>query len=137
MPHTGLIEDNLSPGDEALLRVKLHVQSGWDRLEKGEIADAIAVFYDAFVSAMWRYFISDELRTSLVIYEEDDLAEDRSLFEILKRTRIIDASFTKTDFDYFSDLLDDVLEDRSVHLDVNTFQDKFENVMHQLGALPH
>lgn len=136
MPHTGLIEENLSPGEEALFRVKLHIQGGWSRLEGGETEDAIAVFYDAFVSAMWRFFVSDELRTSLDIHQADDLAEDKTLFEILKRTGIIDASFSQSDFDYFSELIDDVLEERTIVLDVNQFRVKFENVMHQLGALP-
>jgi hypothetical protein len=105
-------------------------------LKKGEIADAIAALYDAFVSAMWRYFVSDELRTSLDISQEDDFAEDRTLFEILKRNGIIDATFSQSDFDYIADLLDDVLEDRAITFDDNKFRVKFDNVMHQLGALP-
>jgi hypothetical protein len=136
VPHTGFIEENLSPGDEAKARARLHIQGGWDRFETGEIADAIAAFYDAFVSAMWRYFVSDEFKTSLDISQEDNLADDQTLFEILKRSEIIDTSFTQSDYDFITDLLDDALEDRDIIFDDNKFRIKFENVMHQLGILP-
>ncbi|MHA2071694.1 MAG: hypothetical protein ACW985_07905, partial [Candidatus Thorarchaeota archaeon] len=107
----------LSSGDEALSRAKLHILGGMDRLERGEIADAIAAFYDAFASAMWRYFVSDELRASLIIYKKDYLARDRTLFEVLKRSGIIDTSFSQSDFDYIDGLLNDVLEERTVNFD--------------------
>jgi hypothetical protein len=42
MPHTSQISKGLSSGDEALSRARLHVTGGRARLERGEIADAIA-----------------------------------------------------------------------------------------------
>ncbi|NHJ12492.1 MAG: hypothetical protein EAX95_02395 [Candidatus Thorarchaeota archaeon] len=83
MPHAGLIASTLSKEDELLLRAQLHVRGGRIRLSKGNYIDALAAFYDAFVSAMLRYAYSSVLSRKLNVRKNDDMAEDLSLFRAL------------------------------------------------------
>jgi hypothetical protein len=113
-------------------RVRLHVIGGKTRLECGEDADAVAAFYDAVSSAMQMYTYPE---LSYRIHAEDDKiarSDDRILFEVLKKSDIIDDSITDNDFDYIEKTLDDALENRMSKFDSKKFLDITERLLAQL-----
>jgi hypothetical protein len=108
------------------------VLGGKTRLECREDADAVAAFYDAISSAMQMYTYPE---LSYQIQSEDakmDLSDDRILFEVLKKSEIIDESITDDDFDYIEKTLDDALENRTSKFDSEKFLDITERLVAQL-----
>ncbi|MGY5855332.1 MAG: hypothetical protein RTS72_01945 [Candidatus Thorarchaeota archaeon] len=136
MPHFGLIDDSLQLEDASLLRARLHVRGGRIRLEEGRMEDGVAALYDAVVYAMLRFFDSDELRKDLQIDDGDDLNDDRTLFVILKKSKIIDSSVGLDDFEYLFQKMDDAIEDHLTDFDQHQFMYRFNRIMTTLEAIP-
>ena len=136
MPHFGLIDDSLQLEDASLLRARLHVRGGRIRLEEGRMEDGVAALYDAVVYAMLRFFDSDELRKDLQIDDGDDLNDDRTLFVILKKSKIIDSSVGLVDFEYLFQKMDDAIEDHLTDFDQHQFMYRFNRIMTTLEAIP-
>ncbi len=136
MPHFGLIDDDLQQADASLLRSRLHVRGGRIRLSEGRKEDGVAALYDAIVYAMLSYFDSIEQSSKLLIGDDDDLNDDRTLFIILKKSGVIDSSVEIEDFDYIFQKMDDAIEDHLTDFDEHQFMFRFNRIMTALEAIP-
>ena len=121
----------------ALYRAKLHVRGGKRRISQGKITAGISALHDALISALYSYFLSPKLKEALnqedyQIYNNDD----RILFLILKRSGIIDDTFTEEDFSYLSVVLDQALDGNIRRFNQEFYFEKYDNLMKQLGVLP-
>jgi hypothetical protein len=134
MPHFGLMnEDVLGPVAGPLMRAKLHIRGGRRRLREGKISAGIVTFYDALVSAMKWYIAQADKRKLLRITEKDDLTDDRTMFEVLRRSGVIDGTL---DFAAFDKVVEKALEEEMPGYDYNGLLTDLESVMLQLGVLP-
>jgi len=129
--------NTMNPADALLLRAKLHVRGGKRRLSQNKIPAAVASLHDAFLSAMQRFFVSPELKKLLKIPENEiDIDDEEILFSVLKESSIIDDTFTKGDFQYLLLIIDEALVQETKNYDYDSYIDKYDNVMTQLGVLP-
>ena len=122
MPHFGLMnEEVLGPVAGPLMRAKLHIRGGRRRLREGKISAGIVTFYDALVFAMKWYIAQADKRKLLCITEKDDLTDDRTMFEVLRRSGVIDGTL---DFEAFDKVVEQALEEEmpgaETHLGVRT-----------------
>ncbi|TFG13225.1 hypothetical protein EU537_07010 [Candidatus Thorarchaeota archaeon] len=136
MPHAGLIPPNISEEEELLLRAKLHVRGARIRQERGENADAIAAFYDALVSALLRFFVSDTLRRVHGLPPLDDNGDEKEHLKILSEHNVIDAEFGLSELEELSSMLDRAFEGKTVGPLGNGLMEKYESIMKQLQVLP-
>ena len=136
MPHFGLIKEGIAPDEEALIRAKLHMRSGDIRMRKGELSDAIASYYDAFSSAMLRFFVSDVLRKKYFLPDSVDITDDHALFLILKEKGVINDSFTDVHFHQIETLLEAAFEGWVEKCDYHTVLTRLDSVMKQLDIIP-
>jgi hypothetical protein len=129
MPHFGLIDESLDPAEAALLRARLHVRGANIRLERGQIADAVAAFYDAFSTAMELHLITgpDELR---------QITDDRSAFMMLRSVGVIDSSTPIEEFDILEDALERAIEGNPQEIDITEFLNIIEPLLERLGIIP-
>ncbi len=134
MPHFGLMrEDALGPEEGLLMRSKLHIRAGKRRLRQNKLTYGIITLYDALISAMQWYIASSERRKNLRINEGDDLNDDNTLFDILKRSGVLDETF---DYRAFNILVEDALNDSIHSFNHEDILKRFESVMNQLGVMP-
>ena len=75
-----------------------------------DIADAIASYYDAFSSAMLRYYLSGRLKEEFELPDLPDITDDHAVFLALKSRGVIDDSFTDINFHQVVILLDAAFE---------------------------
>lgn len=134
VPHAGLMDARLLGPEEGLLqRARLHIRGGRRRLRQGKIPEGIVTLYDALVSAMEWYFASPERRGRLLIRQDDDLKNDKVLFEVLTRSGVLDGSF---DYKAFNELIDNILYRDLRSCDHTKVLTAVESVMVQLGVMP-
>lgn len=134
MPHAGLMDEKaLGPEEGPLKRARLHIRGGRRRLRQGKIPEGMVTLYDAVCAAMEWYFASPERRTGLIIRADDDLNDDKILYEILRRSGKLDNSF---DYVAFNELLDGVLYRNLSEYDHEGVLRGVESVMTQLGVMP-
>ncbi len=133
MPHFGLIDESLDPEEYALQRARFHIRGGKRRLRQGKISVGLITLYDAVVSALEWYIASPERRSGLQIAEGDNLKDDKSVFEILKRSGVIDRSF---DYDLLNTLVEKSLEQEMPDYDYRDILEYVESLMTCLGVMP-
>jgi len=134
MPHAGLMDEKaLGPEEGPLQRARLHIRGGRRRLRQGKIPEGIVTLYDAVCAALEWYFASRERKAGLIIRADDDLNDDRILYEILRRSGILDNSF---DYGAFNELVDGVLFRDLSGYDHEGVLRGVESVMTQLGVMP-
>lgn len=134
MPHFGLMnEDVLGPVEGPLMRAKLHIRCGRRRLREEKISAGIVTLYDAMVSAMKWYIAQDEKRKLLRITERDDMTDDRTVFEVLKRSDVISKWH---DFNAIDSVVDKALEGEMPGYDYIGFLATMESILTSLGVLP-
>ncbi|MEW6117579.1 MAG: hypothetical protein AB1553_11890 [Nitrospirota bacterium] len=134
MPHAGLMDaDALGPEAAALQQAKLHIRGGKRRLRQRKIAAGIVTLYDALISAMQWYIIAPERREKLIINENDNLNDDRTVYEVLVRSGVLDGAF---DYRAFDALVERALHDEMREYDYAEMLRGFESVMTQLGVMP-
>ncbi len=134
MPHAGLMDEKaLGPEEGPLQRARLHIRGGRRRLRQGKIPAGIITLYDAISAALEWYFASQERRSGLIIRENDDLREDRTLYEILTRSGVLDGAF---DYTKFNELVEDVLYRERAACDHEEVLRGIESVMIRLGVMP-
>ncbi len=136
MPHANLIPSDIPEEEELLLRAKLHIRGGRIRQQRGENADAIAAFYDALVSALLRFFVSDKLRAAHELPVPDDNSGEMEHLEILSEHNVIDANFGAIELKKLMELLGRGFAGKPVESLEDAFMEKYENVMTQLEVLP-
>jgi hypothetical protein len=132
LPHAEVIDESLEGIAMLLERVRLHVKGGMQRLKRGEEADAVAALYDAISSAMQRYTYP-ELANWIIVEDVDaDLSDDHTLFQVLRKSGIINDAVLESDFSYIEETLDDALEDRLSDFDKEKFLDITNRLLTQL-----
>ncbi|MFW9849644.1 MAG: hypothetical protein ACFFF4_10895 [Candidatus Thorarchaeota archaeon] len=136
MPHFGLIDNGMNPEEETLLRAKLHIRGGDVRLEKGELEDAIASYYDAFSSGMLRFYLSEELRSKYRLPNLPDLTDDHAIFLALKESGVIGESFTDLNFHQTEIMLNAAFEGSVKNYDYKSVLERLFDVMTELEVLP-
>ncbi|MDA8085518.1 MAG: hypothetical protein M0Z75_02360 [Nitrospiraceae bacterium] len=134
MPHFGLIdEDALGPVEGPLMRAKLHIRGGRRRFERGKFTDGILAVYDALCSAMQWYIAAPERMRKLRVKKSDDLLNDRNLYAVLVRSRVLDGSF---DFEEMNALVARALSEEIRDFDWRGFMGRLVPVFTQLGVMP-
>ncbi len=134
MPHfEHTYNKNLEPGQELLMRVKLHIRGGKRRLREGKISLGILTLYDALNSAMQWYVTFAEHKKMLRIMASDDLNDDSNLFDVLMRSGVIERGFS---YDAFNELVDTALKKDMSSYDYSDIVKNIEFVMTQLGIMP-
>ncbi len=134
MPHAGLMsEKDLGPVEGPLQRAKLHIRGGKRRLRQGKISAGIAALYDALSAAMQWYVAGHERRHALAIRNGDPLIDDRSVYDVLVRSGVLDGHF---DFDAFDLLLERALREEITEYDHRELLAGVDSVLTQLGVMP-
>lgn len=134
MPHFGLMDEAaLGPVEGPLMRAKLHIRGGKRRLRQGKISYGIITLYDALVSAMQWYVASPERIKNLGIDEDDNMNDDKTIFNMLSRSGVVDGSF---DYEAFDRLVETALYDSMSGFDYKDMLESYEIVMTQLGVMP-
>src|SRR5690242_10884633 len=107
MPHFGLMDERkLGPVEGPFLRARMHMRGGRRRLREGKISAGIVTLYDALEAAMESYAANPAHRSHLVITEDDNLYDGRSLHAVLVRSGVLNGKF---DIDAFDRLLETAL----------------------------
>jgi len=135
MPHFGLMStaDSYNTEQGALLRARLHIRGGKRRLRQGKISAGIVTLYDALSFAMRWYISSPERREKLLIRNGESLNDDKTVFEILKRSGLKDPAF---DFMELDQLADRALEDEMAGYDYSAVLNSVTSFMTLLGVMP-
>lgn len=134
MPHAGLMNaDELGPEAAALLQAKLHIRGGKRRLRQRKISEGIVTLYDALGSAMQWYILLPGQRTSLDITADDDLNNDKTVFNILTRSGVLDGTF---DYEAFDRVVERALQGSLSDYDYSAMLEGIESVMRQLRVMP-
>ncbi len=133
MPHFGLMDADALGESAALQRARLHIRGGKRRLRQGKISIGILTLYDAMLMALEWYFYSPERRKGLLIKEGDDLNNDRTAFDILRRSGRLDDSL---DYEAFDLLVEKALTDKMLDYNYTGMLKGFESVMTQMGVMP-
>ncbi len=134
MPHFGLMnESKMGPVDGPVLRARLHMRGGKRRLRQGKIAAGIVTIYDALDAAMLAYVADEAHKKRLTIKADENLNDDRTLFMVLVRSRVLDGTF---DFDNFDRLMERALHEEMPDYDYRELLSGLETVMRQLGVMP-
>jgi hypothetical protein len=134
MPHFGLMnEDALGPVEGPLMRAKLHIRAGKRRLRQGKISAGIVTLYDALIKGMEWYIAEPGHKSRLVFQSGDNLNDDKNLYEILKRSGVIDGSF---DYRVFDELVEKAANQEMPGYDYREVLRGVESVMTRLGVMP-
>lgn len=135
MPHFGLMStaDSFNTEAGALLRARLHIRSGKRRLRQGKISAGIVTISDAVSFAMRWYISSPGRMEKLLVKDDENLNDDKTVFEILKRSGVKDPSFEYAAFDR---LVDRALVDEMTSFDCSDMLRSVESFMVLLGVMP-
>jgi len=135
MPHFGLMDtkDSFDKPEGALLRARLHIRGGKRRLRQGKISAGIITLYDALMFALRWYISSPDRREMLFVREEDDLTNEKTVFDILKRSKVAIYDF---DYDEFNALVEKASEVEMPEYDYSKMLRDFEAFMTSLGVMP-
>ncbi len=134
MPHFGLMEEKkLGPAEGPFLRARLHIRGGRRRLRQGKIAAGIVTLYDALEGAMQAYIADAGRRAELIIKADENLNEEKTLYNVLVRSRVLDGGFN---FESFDRLAERALREEMPGFDYRELLAEIEAVMTQLGVMP-
>ncbi|MFX0030027.1 MAG: hypothetical protein ACFE8B_12515 [Candidatus Hermodarchaeota archaeon] len=134
MPHFGLIDKKLPEIEQYLLRARLHIRGGKIRIEKGEISAGLAALYDAFIFALYWYFLSDEMLKPLLYNGDSAYKDEEILYLILLSYGRIDGSF---DYERFLKLTVKALNTELDEIKYDSFINDFDSLMEQLQIIPY
>jgi hypothetical protein len=125
--------DTLGPVEAPLQRAKLHIRAGKRRMRQGKISAGIITLYDALISAMEWYVEVPGRREGLQINEGDDVNNEKTLFAVLNRSRVLDETF---DYAAIETLVEKALNSEMIDYDYSAMVKGIESVMTQLGVRP-
>jgi len=126
-------EEALGPVEGPLMRSKLHIRCGRRRLREGKISAGIVTLYDALVSAMKWYIAQTDKRKLLRFTEKDDMTDDRTMFEVMKRSGVVNGGW---DFAAIDAVLDKALAGEMPGYDYSGYLLNMESVLTRIGVLP-
>ena len=115
------------------MRARLHIRGGKRRLREGKIAAGIVTLYDALNGAMEWYVASSERTKRLSISDGDNLNDDRSVYDILVRSHVLDGSFN---FDSFDRIVEKALHEEMPDYNYDEILNGLDTVMIRLGVMP-
>jgi hypothetical protein len=134
MPHFGLMnEQDLGPVRGPFQRARLHIRGGKRRLRQGKISAGIVTLYDALEGAMRSYIADPSRLKTLSIKENEDLNDDKALYAVLVRSKVLDGSF---DFEAFDRLTERALNEELANYDYQGLLSEIESIMIRLGVMP-
>ncbi len=134
MPHASFMRESDYPPEEGLLlRARLHIRGGKRRLEQGRISAGLVTLYDALLAALEWYIESSERRESLKILEGDNLKDDKSIYDILVRSKVLDGRF---DYRAFDKLIERAILEEMDGYSYSEILEEIQSVMTQLGIMP-
>jgi hypothetical protein len=134
MPHFGLMEEEkLGPVEGPFLRARLHIRGGKRRLREGKIAAGIVTLYDGLEGAMQAYIADPKRKAGLIIRTGENLNDEKTLYSVLVRSRVLDSGF---DFESFDRLTERALREEMPGYDYRELLAGIESVMTQLGVMP-
>jgi hypothetical protein len=134
VPHFGLMDEKkLGPVEGPFQRARLHIRGGKRRLREGKIAAGIVTLYDALEGAM-KYYVADPARRGrLTVHAGENLNDERTLYAVLVRSRVLDGAF---DYGSFDRLVETALHQELPEYDYRELLSGFETVMIRLGVMP-
>jgi len=115
------------------MRARLHIRGGRRRLRQGKISAGILTLYDALSAAMEWYIASPERRNKLQVREGENLNDDRTVFNVLTRSGILDKKF---DYEAFDKLVEKASYKDMPDYDYGEILKGIESLMSQLGVMP-
>jgi hypothetical protein len=134
VPHFGLMdEEALGPEAGPLQRARLHIRAGRRRLRQGKISAGIVTLYDAMLSALRWYTADPGRKGGLDIREGEDLTDDKIVFGILTRSRVLDGRFDYAEFDR---IVEWAMDNEMPGYDYRVLLKGVEHVMTELGVMP-
>ncbi len=134
MPHFGLMDEKeLGPVEGPLQRARLHIRGGKRRLREGKIAAGIVTLYDALEGAMKSLYRRSGTAGRLAVHAGENLNDERTLYTVLVRSRVLDGAF---DYDSFDRLVETALHQELPGYDYRELLSSFETVMTRLGVMP-
>ncbi|MBI5100958.1 MAG: hypothetical protein HZB33_03890 [Nitrospirae bacterium] len=135
MPHFGLMStaESFNSGEGALLRARLHIRGGRRRLRQGKISSGIVTLYDALSFALMYYISIPRNVSKLIVKEDEDMKDDRTVFNVLVRANVIRSGF---DYDAFDGLVDAATNEEMPAYDYKEMLASFETLMTELGVMP-
>ena len=134
MPHAGLMDErSMGAVEGPFMRARLHMRGGLRRLRQGKISAGIVTLYDALEAAMQSYVADSSARGVLSLLPGENLNNEKTLFRVLVRSRVLDGTF---DFDAFDRLTEKALHEELPPFDYHELIDGIENAMIRLGVMP-
>ncbi len=134
MPHFGLMEEQkLGPVEGPFLRARLHIRGAKRRLRQGKIAAGVVTLYDALEGAMQAYVADPKRKAGLIIRTDENLNDEKTLYSVLVRSRVLDGRFN---FESFDLLTERALREEMPGYDYRDLLEGLEFVMTQLGVMP-
>jgi hypothetical protein len=132
-PHFSLMDESkMSKVDALLLRCKLHWRCGMRRMRENNAPTGLATLYDALLSAM-RWYILTNLRQELGDNAEEKLENERFVFSLLRKSGMLDGSF---DLKFIAETLDRALMEEDVSSDQERFMTQLDQFLTGIGVLP-
>ncbi|MEW6519938.1 MAG: hypothetical protein AB1461_11040 [Thermodesulfobacteriota bacterium] len=132
-PHFGLMDESkMSKVEAQLMRCKLHWRCGVRRVRDDKAAAGLTTLYDALLSAM-RWYILTNLRQELGANAEENLENERFVFSLLRRAAILDNSF---DLQFILDTVDRALMEEDVSSEQERAVILMQQFLTRLGVLP-
>jgi hypothetical protein len=126
-------EEALGPEAGPLQRARLHIRAGRRRLRQGKISAGIVTLYDAMLSALRWYTADPGRKGGLDIREGEDLTDDKIVFGILTRSRVLDGRFDYAEFDR---IVEWAMDNEMPGYDYRVLLKGVEHVMTELGVMP-
>ncbi len=135
MPHFNLMDaEKMQPDAAALLRAKLHVRCGRRRVREGKIPAGISTLYDALLSGMRWYAITDAAIHAEIHRQGEAILEDDARLQQL----IASSGAWPADLDFQEILtpVDIALANNTMGLDHDLFIEQIDHLLTRLGVLP-
>lgn len=135
MPHFGLMDsENMETDAAALMRAKLHVRSGRRRLREGKLAEGIATLYDALLSGMRWYAVSNKaIHAEIHRHGEVILEDDVRLQHLIADHGAWPAGLN---FQELLALVDRALSNNLRGVDPEVYRKQIDCILTKLGVLP-
>jgi len=134
MPHFGLMDEKkLGPIEGPFQRARLHIRGGKRRLREGKISAGIVTLYDALEGAMKFYAAEPARLASLTVHAGENLNDEKTLYNVLVRSRVLDGAF---DYEAFDRLVETALHQELPAYDYREMLSGLEAVMTRLGVMP-
>ncbi len=132
-PHFGLMDESkMSKVDALQMRFRLHWRCGVKRMRENKTAIGLAILYDALLSAM-RWYILTNLRQELGDNADEKLENERFVFFLLRRAGMLNSSF---DLKFIVEIVDRALLEEDVSCDQEKVMAQLHQFLTRIGALP-